>query len=216
MDEDGEERTENQENWKKWRQFFPLAITLDLAAPLFVVKTLQPGWFYGSWISPQLWMMLQQLWCCKRIIWNVPVFLRPESSHKTSLKWVPPERIAVRSTLPPWDPEIGFDSTWIRCKAIISTSTFWRNMSCKWATCATCPAWRTLMLFWKDGGWDFRKKENPTTWYTNRGTVLRLWVVPNKMAAYFRLLNSQGVCVYCMQRDCGHWNVIHEGWVGVL
>lgn len=108
-----------------------------------------------EWCDAAAIMMLQKddLKCpCFLVTW-IPWDLTVQI-----LRWVPPERIAVQSTLPPWDPEIGFDSTWIRCKAIISTSTFWRNMSCKWATYATCPAWRTLMLFWKDGGWDFRKK----------------------------------------------------------
>ena len=142
---------------------------LDLAAPVFVVKTLQPRWFYGSWISPQRcsnydaakgWLEMSLFSCdlnpMRPHCANIKMSSHPKGllSDAALLLW----RYCT-STLPPWDPEIGFDSTWIRWKAIISTSTFWRNMSCKWATCATCPAWRTLMLFWKDGGWDFRKKK---------------------------------------------------------
>ena len=91
--------------------------------------------------------------------------------------------------------------------------SYLRNMSCVEDPDAVLEGWWVRLP---------KKKDNPTTWYTNPGTVLRLWVLPNKMAAYFRLLNSQGVCVYGMQKmtllraEARTYQFINPFWIQFL
>ena len=100
VNEDGEVRTENPENWKKWRQFFPIANMLDLAAPVFVVKTRQPGWFYGSWIWLSLFNPDEICFIQK----NTSLLFCISSNLSPFIRWAPHKFWEACGSTPWWLP----------------------------------------------------------------------------------------------------------------